>query len=100
MFPDLMVVRQDSKGYMFDILEPHDPSLKDSVDKAVGLAKFAEKHWNLFHRIQLIRKNKGADGVERYIRLDLGDEAVRKKVFVVTSNDQLDQVFDDEADVR
>ena len=97
MFPDLLVVRQDSKGFLFDILEPHDPSLKDNAAKAVGLAKFAEQHWALFDRIQLIRKKKGADGVERYFRLDVGNDAVRKKVLAVTTNSQLDQVFNDEA---
>jgi hypothetical protein len=97
MFPDLVVVRKDSKGFSFDILEPHDPSLKDNAAKAVGLAEFAEKHWALFARIQVIRKKKGADGVERYFRLDVGDDAVRKKVLAVTSNNQLDQVFEDEA---
>lgn len=100
MFPDLLVVRQDAKGYLFDILEPHDPSLKDNAAKAVGLAKFAEQHWALFARIQLIRKKKGADGVERYFRLDVGNDAVRKKVLTVTTNSQLDQVFDDEAMVH
>lgn len=97
MFPDMIVVRQDSKGYLFDILEPHDPSLKDNAAKAVGLAKFAEKHWTLFDRIQLIRKKKGPDGTEHYFRLDVGNAAVRKKVLPVTDNDQLDRVFDEEA---
>ena len=100
MFPDLLVVRQDSKGFLFDILEPHDPSLKDNAAKAVGLAKFAEKHWALFNRIQLIRKQKAADGVERYFRLDVGNWAVRKKVLAVTTNNQLDQVFNDKAVTR
>ena len=100
MFPDLLVVRQDSQGLQFDILEPHDPSLKDNAAKALGLAKFAEQHWASFDRIQLIRKKKGADGVEKYFRLDVGNAAVRKKVMAVTSNSQLDQVFDDEAVTR
>lgn len=95
MYPDLLVVRKDSKGFMFDILEPHHSSLKDNAAKAVGLAKFAEKHWNMFNRIQLIRKQNGADGVERYIRLDVGKDATRKKVLAVTTNNQLDQVFDE-----
>ncbi|WP_235827359.1 hypothetical protein [Acetivibrio saccincola] len=43
MFPDLVIIRADSQGYIFDILEPHDPSRKDNYPKAVGLAKFAEK---------------------------------------------------------
>ena len=65
MFPDLIVVRRDSKGFVFDILEPHDPSLRDNAAKAVGLAKFAERHWALFDRIQMIRKLRGAHGSER-----------------------------------
>ena len=97
MFPDLLVVRQDSKGFLFDILEPHNPSLGDNAAKAVGLAKFAEEHWSLFDRIQLIRKKKGVDGVERYFRLDVGNEAVRRRVLRVTDNNQLDQIFDDKA---
>lgn len=43
MFPDLVVVRRDSRGWLFDILEPHDPSRNDN---------FAEKHGHLFSRIQ------------------------------------------------
>ena len=100
MFPDLLMVRQDTKGYLFDILEPHDPSLKDNAAKAVSLAKFAERYWALFDWVQLIRKKKGADGVERYFRLDVEDDASRKRVLAVTTNSQLDQVFDDEAVVR
>jgi hypothetical protein len=100
MLPDLLVVRQSQEGYLFDILEPHNPSFDDNVAKAVGLAKFAEHHWALYDRIQLIRKKKGTDGAERYFRLDVGNDAVRKKVLAVTTNSQLDQVFDDEAVVR
>ena len=69
MFPDLVVVRVDTDGYIFDILEPHDPSRKDNYPKAVGLAKFAEKHWDKFGRIQLIRLKKGVDGREHSIDL-------------------------------
>jgi type III restriction enzyme len=78
-------------------LEPHDPSRNDNLAKAVGLAEFAEKHWDLFQRIQLIRKKRGVDGVERYYRLDMGNAAVRNKVLPITSDNQLDQVFDEEA---
>ncbi len=97
MFPDLLIVCKDEQGFQFDILEPHDPSRDDNYVKAVGLAEFAEKHWNLFQRIQLIRKKRGADGVERYYRLDMGNSAVRNKVLRITNSSQLDQVFDDEA---
>lgn len=58
MYPDLIVVRADSNGYIFDVLEPHDPSRKDNYPKAIGLAEFAEEYWAKFGRIQLIRLKK------------------------------------------
>jgi len=100
MFPDLLIVRQDSKGFQFDILEPHDPNLKDNWAKAVGLAVFAEKHWALFGRIQLIRKKRSPGGKDRYYRLDVGKESVRKKVLAVSSNNQIDQLFEEQAELE
>jgi type III restriction enzyme len=97
MYPDLIMVRKDSRGFQFDILEPHNPNFRDNAAKSVGLAEFAEKHWGLFDRIQLIRKKKGADGMDRYYRLDMGNDVVRQKVLAVTDNNQLDQVFETEA---
>ena len=90
-------IKVPKSSYYFDILEPHDPTRDDNAAKAVGLAEFAEKHWTLFDRIQLIRKHRAADGKDRYYRLDVGKEMVRKKVLRITSNDVLDQVFDEEA---
>lgn len=98
MFPDILVVRADARGYIFDILEPHDPSRKDNYPKAVGLAKFAEKHWDKFGRIQLIRQRKGLDGREHFYRLDMGKVATRNKVRGITSNAELDRIFNDEAE--
>lgn len=100
MYPDLLVVRQNASGFLFDLLEPHDPSLRDNAAKALGLARFAEQHWTLFDRIQLIRKERGPDSKERFLRLDVGNHAVREKVLAVTINSQLDQVFDAKATVR
>ena len=100
MFPDLLIVRQDVKGFQFDILEPHDPSRDDNWTKAVGLAEFAEKHWDLFGRIQLIRKAKGPDGKEHYFRLDVGKDAIRKKVLGIKSNEELDRIFEEDAKVK
>lgn len=100
MFPDMIIVRQDAKGYIFDVLEPHDPSLGDNAAKAVGLAEFAENHWAQFGRIQLIRRKRGADGQEHYYRLDVSNEATRKKVLAISSNDQLDRIFNQEAKTK
>jgi len=100
MFPDLIIVRKDSDGFLFDILEPHDSSRKDNAAKAVGLAEFAKKHWHRFNRIQLIRKQRGPDGQDHYHRLDLGRETVRKKVLPIKSNDELDRIFEQEAKIK
>lgn len=92
MFPDLVVVRQVGAERLIDILEPHDPSLADNFEKAVGLARFAEKHGALFGRIQLIRKQSSAGG-ERFVRLEINQTAAVKKLLLVTSNPQLDELF-------
>jgi len=97
MFPDLLVIRAGAHGYVFDVLEPHDPSRKDNYPKAIGLAKFAEKHGERFGRIQLIRKVKGADRREHFYRLDMGKLSIRNKVRGVTSNAELDRIFDEDA---
>jgi type III restriction enzyme len=94
MFPDLVVVRQVGGDYVIDVLEPHDPSLADNFEKAVGLAKFAEKHGAMFGRIQMIRKKSSASG-EHFRRLDVNETAVIHRLLPVTSNPQLDAVFAD-----
>ncbi|ABZ85433.1 type iii restriction enzyme, res subunit, putative [Heliomicrobium modesticaldum Ice1] len=98
MFPDLVIVRADAQGYIFDILEPHDPSRKDNYPKAVGLAKFAEKHWDVFGRIQLIRQKRGVDGRDHFYRLDMSKTPVRNRVRGITSNEELDRIFDENAE--
>ncbi len=97
MYPDLIVVRADAHGYVFDILEPHDPSRKDNCPKAVGLARFADKHDAQYGRIQLIRRKRGIDGEQHFYRLDLAKLSVRNKVRGITNNQELDRIFDEEA---
>jgi type III restriction enzyme len=97
MFPDLIIVKKTGKDYHFSILEPHDPSLKDNCDKAKGLAQFAEKHKNVYSRIELIRKQRGKDGKEHFYRLDMGKLKVRNLVRGISSNAELDKIFNDEA---
>ena len=92
MFPDLVVVRKAGTGFVIDILEPHDPSLADNFEQAVGLAKFAEKHGGLFGRIQLIRKQSSAGG-EHFVRLEINQAATIKKLLLINSNPLLDDLF-------
>jgi type III restriction enzyme len=100
MYPDFVVVKTDAStmSYVFDILEPHDPSRTDNCDKAVGLAEFAEKHSGKFNRIQLIRRKKGADNKEHFYRLNLTKLSIQKKVRGIKNNEQLDEIFDSEAE--
>jgi type III restriction enzyme len=92
MFPDLVMVRQTGADFIVDILEPHDPSLADNFEKAVGLARFAEQHGHLFGRIQLIRKQISSAG-EYFSRLEINQTATIKQLLLITSNPQLDQLF-------
>ena len=95
MYPDIIAVRAVAHGYVFDILEPHDESRNDNYPKAVGLAEFADQHMDVFGKIQLIRKRKGADGVDHFYRLDMTNNQVRTRVKAIHSNPELDHIFDD-----
>ncbi|MDR1532113.1 MAG: hypothetical protein LBS62_08015 [Clostridiales bacterium] len=90
----LIIVRAGNYDNEFDVLEPHDPSRKDNYPKAVGLAKFAEKHGEKFGRIQLIRRvHKFRRDI--FYRLDMNKMEICQKVRGVTSNDELDRLFDE-----
>ncbi|WP_294853409.1 hypothetical protein [uncultured Oscillibacter sp.] len=90
-------MRKDKHGYIFDLLEPHDPSRKDNYQKAKGLAEFAQKHASSYGRIQLIRKSRGNDSLEHYYRLDFSDITVMRKVLAINSNEELDRIFETDA---
>ncbi len=89
MYPDFLVVRKDGDNSLVDILEPHSSSLADSYTKARGLAKYAQKHYSAFGRIELIRVDGG-----KIKRLDLNDDETRRKVLMVDTNAGLDLIFD------
>ena len=94
-YPDLMIIRKDGFDYVFDILEPHDPSRNDNLGKAIGFAEYAENNKNTaIGRLQIIRQVTGPDGKKHYCRLDLMKHSVRAKVIKATSNDQLNAIFD------
>lgn len=92
MFPKLVVVRQVGAECVIDILAHANKALADNFEKAVGLARFAEKHGPLFGRIQLIRKQSSAGG-ERFVHLEINQTAAIKKLLLITSNPQLDELF-------
>ncbi|AUL99877.1 DEAD/DEAH box helicase family protein [Pseudothauera hydrothermalis] len=92
MFPDLIIVRKDRDHFMVDILEPHRPDLADNFEKAIGLARFAERHGALFGRIQLIRLHAVAAGAH-FLRLEINRAATIRALLRIGSNAQLDDLF-------
>lgn len=93
MFPDFVLVRRARSGLVVDILEPHDPSRDDNVDKARALARFAERHGGQFGRIQLIRKRRTAGGGAQIVRLEINRRDAWQQVLLVTTATQLDRLF-------
>jgi type III restriction enzyme len=93
LFPDLIIFRSGDNGIVVDLLEPHNSSLGDNFEKAVGLARFAERNGHKFGRIELIRKLMSPTGDERFFRLDLNRESVIKQTLLINSNPQLDALF-------
>ena len=73
-YPDFIIVRKNNKGFVVDILEPHDDTRTDTIPKAIGLAKFAETHGELFGRLVIARK-KG----EQWQMVDMQDKPTREK---------------------
>ncbi|QNK39956.1 DEAD/DEAH box helicase [Caproicibacter fermentans] len=97
MFPDMMIVRKDAHGYIFDILEPHDSSRSDNCAKAKGLAEFAQAHFVVYGRIELIRKLSGTDGASHFYRLNLTNITIQREVLAISTNEDLDRIFDTHA---
>lgn len=93
MYPDFIIVRNNGNGgYIFDVLEPHNPGYADNLPKAKGLAEYARQNPGV-GRIQLIRI-KTVNGDQRIIRLDLGESIVREEVFHAQNSLELDNIFD------
>lgn len=94
MYPDFIIVRKDPElEYIVDILEPHNPELKDNLGKAKGLAAYAANEPRI-GRVQLIRVGKDLAGQKRFKRLDLAKGIIRNKVLAAINTDELDHIFD------
>ena len=93
-YPDFVIIRTDPETeYVFDILEPHDPTRIDNLGKAKGFAEYARQNPGV-GRIQLIRKSKDALGHDRFKRLDMARSLIRDKVSHAMTNDELDHIFE------
>lgn len=96
-YPDFIIIRQNSHqdgDYIIDILEPHNPGLKDNLGKAKAFAKYAEENFGL-GRFQLIRKESDIIRDKRFKRLDFSKGEVRQKVLQAINTDEIDHIFDE-----
>lgn len=90
LYPDFILFRSVEGKVVVDILDPHGAHLPDAPAKAVGLARFADKHWDSFGRIELIIYDKLEGELKR---LDLIDEQTRVKVKSVSTREHLLSLF-------
>ena len=95
MYPDFLIIRRDEIGYIVDILEPHDPSRRDNLAKAKGLANYAKENPGA-GRIQLIR---GESDKKFFKRLDMNKSAITNKVLKASTNKELDNIFDSDGQI-
>lgn len=87
-FPDFVLVRKQGKGYVADILEPHDDSRTDTWAKAKGLAVFADRHGMDFGRLIIARK-KG----QAWEYADLNEQSARERARKMQSSSDLESLF-------
>lgn len=89
-YPDFLIVRKKGKGYVVDILEPHDDTRLDTWAKVKGLAKFADDHEVSFGRLMVGRKVGDALEV-----VDVADHKTREKARKMGAPADLQALFED-----
>jgi type III restriction enzyme len=87
-FPDFAVVRKSGKGFVVDILEPHNDSYVDALPKAIGLAKFAEEHGEEFGRFIFARKVGN-----NWQYADMSDKTTRAKTLKMQPGSDIGGLF-------
>ena len=75
MAPDFVFVHQVGGQLRASLIDPHGTHLADAVDKLKGLAQYAAKHAEDYHRIQSIAEVDGT-----YWMLNHKDEAIRAAI--------------------
>jgi type III restriction enzyme len=81
-------VRKSGKGFVVDLLEPHDMSRVDTVPKAKGLAKFADEPGEEFGRLIVARKESGKMQIA-----DVQEKSVREKIKKMQPASSVDGLF-------
>jgi type III restriction enzyme len=87
-YPDFVIVRKKGKGFVVDILEPHDDTRTDTWAKAKGLAAFADEHGVEFGRLLIARKRNNT-----WQFADMNDKNTRAKARKLQSSSDLESIF-------
>jgi type III restriction enzyme len=87
-YPDFVIVRKSGKGFVVDILEPHDDSRTDTWAKAKGLAEFADKHGMEFGRLIIARKKD-----KSWQLVDVNEKTPRERARKMQSSSDLESFF-------
>ncbi len=88
-YPDFVIVRKKGKGYVVDILEPHDDSRLDTWAKVKGMARFADDHGFYFGRLMVGRKVGNTLQV-----VDVADHQIREKARKMGAPADLESLFE------
>ncbi|WP_456286854.1 DEAD/DEAH box helicase family protein [Microbacterium sp. JZ70] len=83
LHPDFLVFTRVNGEIRPSIVDPHGTHLEDSIIKLQGLARFAERHGDVFHRIDSL--GTAASSGELRV-LDMLDSAVREAVLEAKGN--------------
>ena len=94
-YPDFIIIRRSGNDYIVDLLEPHDPTRDDNLEKAKGFVAYAKDNSLTIGRVQLIRKIDSGINSGKFHRLDMTDPAVQARVDVCVTNAELNNVFND-----
>ena len=89
-YPDFVIVRKKGKGFVVDVMEPHDDSRLDTWAKVKGLAKFADEHGVSFGRLMVGRKVGDALQV-----VDVADHQTREKARKMGAPADLEALFEE-----
>ena len=89
MYPDFVFFHETEEGIKPSIVDPHSYALADAGPSRRGLARYAERHGELFGRIDAVI----SDEAGKLLRLDLKDPTVQAALESVDGKDQILQLF-------
>lgn len=89
-YPDFVIVRKQGKGYVVEVLEPHDDTRTDTWAKVKGLAKFADSHGITFGRLMV-----GRMVGEKLEVVDVADHKIREKARKMGASADLESLFEE-----